>query len=286
MSPNASRPRTRTRLLSRTPQSRIRSIIRMQSKLFGSIDEGFAERGGYEELLDFDERPTRAKIGRVVSILRAQEEILSSPYFSGSGKASGAAAEIPELVAFALSLGRRESLTAAKSAILPVNLGRAFRAKGFGAPLFGDYRPSVPPSGTGAILVHREGGPGESAIVEAARLESGVRITYRGAGISMSGRGSWIACEVAGAESFVAPEGREMRAYRLYSLFLDKVPRDGSLGRAEADPYRYEYPYYFFDGCGLTRAIARFVAELFSALFHVPFREAEDAAELFAQRLP
>jgi hypothetical protein len=260
----------------------------MQSLLFGlsSPDE-------YEELLDFVEDRRTAKIERIVSILNAQRLLLGSGAFLEGSRAQSAAEEIPSLVAYARGLLEREDAPRRKLEVLPRNLGKPFAAKRWGLPLFGDYRPPVPP-GSGLLLIYSApDGDGKSGELEAARLGPGDRLSYRERALAIDSSGHWLSLRAfsrADSQEEALPEEKgsrtEVFSFSRYAFALDKKPRRRSFRGRIADPYEAVYPYWFYDGPAAASNLARFIGDVLCGIFRVPLRDSEKLAEAFSERLP
>ncbi len=268
------------------PADRIASIVRMQALLFGS-----SSPGEYEELLDFPRDPRSGKIERIISILRAQGILLGSGDYLRGGKAARQAAEIPGLIEYLLSLSEAERAPSTKVQVLPRNLGKTFAARGWGWPLFGDYRPATPPS-QGILLLYASPDRDGQALVELARLGQRDALRYEKAGACVDCAGPWLALAARPADLPQAGKSKdegtdiESFAFSRYVLSLDLEPRPKPCRGRLVDPYSFEYPYLFFDRPSSPFDVARFVAELLSGILRVPFREAERIAESFSGRMP
>ena len=270
------------------PVDRIVSIIKMQSLLFGS-----SSPGEYEELLDFVEDRRTAKIERIVSILNAQGLLLGSGVFLAGSRPERAAAEIPSLVAYARSLLELEDAPRRKLEVLPRNLGRPFAAKHWGLPLFGNYRPSVPPE-SGILLIYSSlDGDGKSGELEAVRLGPVDRLSYIERALAIDSSGYWLDLRVSSfadsrEEALSAGKGSRSESFSFsrYDFALDKKPRKRRFRGRIADPYEYVYPYWFYDVPAAASNLARFVGDVLCGIFRVPLRDAEKLAEAFSERLP
>lgn len=270
------------------PADRIVSIIRMQSLLFDS-----SSPDEYEGLYDFLEDRREVKIERIVSILRAQEILLGSGVFLDGRRALSAAEEIPSLVAYARGLLETEDAPRRKIEMLPRNLGKPFAAKRWGLPLFGDYRPIVPPE-RGLILIYTSpDGDGKSGGIEAARLGPGDRLSYVERALAIDSSGPWLGLNARSrADSQEAPSPGEGGArgeyfsFSRYDFSLDKRPRKRRLRGRIADPYDYVYAYWFYDVPCAASNLSRFVGDVLCGIFCVPLRDAEKLAETFSGRSP
>jgi hypothetical protein len=270
------------------PADRVVSIIRMQSLLF---DASYTLE--YEQLVDFLEDRRGVKIERIISILRAQEILLGSGAFLEGGRSESAAAEIPKLIAFMRSLLEVEGGRKRKIEVLPRNLGRPFAAKNWGLPLFGDYRPAIPPK-RGIILIYSSpDGDGECGELEAARLGAGDSLSYKERALSLDSDNYWLGLRArssADSPGDEPPKARDSRSetftFSRYELSLDRKSRRRRFHGRIADPYEYVYPYLFYDIPGATTNLERFVEDILCGIFRVPLREAERLAEVFSGRLP
>jgi hypothetical protein len=267
---------------------RIVSIVKMQSLLSDS-----SSHAEYEELLDFmnDRRPV--KIERIVSILRAQALLLGSGAFLEGKKAQRGAAEIPALVAYARSLLDGEGGTKRKLEVLPRNLGRTFAAKGWGLPLFGDYRPAKLPARGLLLLYSSPDGDGRTGALEVVRLGPELSLSYGGKELILDSGGYWL-CLRAFSQADSQPrecDGRsgsrsEAFSFSRYEFELDLRPRKRRFRGRVANPYEYVYPYWFYDAPSAASSLSRFAEDVLCGIFRVPLRDAEKLAETFSGRLP
>lgn len=267
---------------------RIASIIKMQSLLFDSSCQ--AE---YDELLNFmnDRRPV--KIERIVSILRAQALLLGSGAYLVGEKAEKAAAEIPALVAYARSLLDGEDGLKRKLEVLPRNLGRTFAAKGWGLPLFGDYRPMILPE-RGLLLIYSSpDGDGKTGALEVARLGSEVCLSYGERELILDSSGYWLGLRAHSRSDSEEGSGFEEKdswsesfTFSRYEFELDLRPRKRRFRGRAANPYEYVYPYWFYDVPHAAANLSRFAEDALCGIFRVHLRDAERLAEAFSGRLP
>jgi hypothetical protein len=273
---------------SSNPAARVASIIKMQSLLFEA-----PSTTEYDELLDFPTDRRSSKIERIVSILRAQEILLGSGAFLRDERSLRAAVEIPALIAYVRSFLEIERAPMGNIEVLPRNLGRTFAAKGWGLPLFGDYRPPVLPE-RGLILVYSSPDvDGKNGALEAARLGPLERLSYREGALVLDSSGYWLSLRARSSADSSGPalvedrnRGPDRFAFSRYDFALDRKPMKKRFRGRIADPYKYIYPYCFYDTSAATSNLARFVGDVLCGIFRVPLREAEELADTFTGRLP
>lgn len=279
------------------PGERIRSILRAQALLFDSPLVGLelGVREDYRALLDFEELPELSKLRRVRSVLETHALVFADGL---AGRDAALAAELPSLYAYLSSLERPGLAAAARSRVIPRTLGLSFAKKGLGAPLFGYYRPSRPPSSPGLVLVHQGIQAQGVARVAAAWTADGCGIEYCGLGARLGLRAPWLYCAIAPHDEPVAPDpilgprgafsGRATATFQFdrYDIAIAGAPRETTLRSAVMDPLTYRYPYFFFSGKALRPKLLRFLMDALVGSYGLASREAEAVALLFIGRLP
>lgn len=271
---------------------RIASIASLHAELFDGPVVGLELGSGddYRALAASLPEPSAEEAKRLRSLIRAHALLFGAGPLGGDEATSKEAAR---LEAYLASLTRGVEDPPARAAVLPKTLGMSFARKGLGVPLFGLFRPAVPPPPGGLVLKYQSRDADGTARLSTRRVDAATRLRYAGYGVEISGDGAWLNAALPPAGSdWRHKAGRALgrkapwiRDYGSCSLIIGAAPVKSDAAAEIVDPLEYRYAYYF--RAGAERAnLGRFLRGLLSGTFGVPTREAEEAVDVLIARSP
>ncbi len=261
-------------------------ILLFDGPLIGLVSGSAAE---YRNLLDFASHPSRVKIERLSSVLRAHAALFRLGLIEPDGRAE---AEIPALLRFLASYAESAPSECAPSAFLPKNLGSVAVRKGLAVPLFGPHRPRAVPGDPGIILCHRSILAGGTARLIAIPTGRDTAARYKGLGVEIDATASLFHCAIVPAAESASPAldaaltRKKPTVFESdrYAVYLAASRTRTILRGEEMDPFRYRYAYFFSGGPSLRSNLRNFLIDLISGTYRFHVRQAETIASLFTER--
>lgn len=265
-----------------TQAKRISSILALHALLTGpalsAVDPSI--NSDVRSLLDFAEEPTREKIERVKSVVRAHAILFAWGMISRDRKTDE---ETGDLLEYLDSLIPHSSFLLKRSAFVPRTLGIISVKKGIALPLFGYHRLEFPPVEPGLLLCYQSIESGETGCFDFVRLDAGSAVSYAGLGARIESANPWLRVRIgkAGHDELVTlaypfeARGCERYSSESYELFIALAavavnsPAGGNTAPAGEvyDPLEYRYAYYFKRTGEENSMIARFLRDLLSSMY-------------------
>jgi hypothetical protein len=272
---------------------RIDSIVSLHALVFDSPILGLELGSGpdYLALLESTADAEPATIKRLSSILNAHGLLFESGTLP---RDEGAEREIRNLLQYLATLSQKGAEPPARATVMPKTLGMAFARKGLGFPLFGLYRPAVPPVAQGLLVCYQSPDADGTGSLSVVRVNGSDAIRYAGLGAVVGSTGPWL-------HVVFVPEGIDWRA-NAGRRFGRRAPTQFELGSWTAivaasgitgafaetvmNPFDYRYAYYFLDDGALRANTGRFLRGLLSGTYSASRGEAESIADLIIERSP
>lgn len=242
------------------------------------------------ELLDFEEKPTREKLERIKSFIRLYGILFSYGQFISDDENTES---IEKLLEYIDSLMPQSNFVLARRDFVPATLGKKSIESGLSIPLFGYFRPKTVPDISGILLCYQSIESGVFASIELFAKGEKIQIEYTHLGLEIIRSTPSIAMRIAnqGHDPFVSlqpPFPHEqwlLFQNNRYDVYVATANIPCTNKKEIFEPLEYRYVYFFEEGNNQDLRITQHLRDLLVSMYGFTYTKAQEIAQELVSRL-